>query len=775
MGIPGILKEIGRGERISLAKFAVEFFEKHNRPLRLAIDIAIWQFQNQSGQGGANPAVRTFYFRLLRLLSLPIHPLFIYDGPQKPGVKRNRIIHGDNHQSSAANKLSRQLLQLFRFPYLTAPGEAEAECAALQKSRIVDAVMSEDVDTLMFGATTVLRDWSSEGSRGNKSPTHVSVLHADKIKAQCGLDPNGMILVALLSGGDYDTEGVPGFGPGISCEIAKAGFGKDLIKANIQGDSKAMVEWRERLHRELKENTSRFFKRKFKAANVPENFPNQTVLHYYTEPAITSSAELKHLKTSLGDKWDQDIDIASLREFTADNFDWKYKTGAKKFIRSFTPAILAHRLRRKQYLETPSFVLQVCDRRQHFDSDAMPELRLEVIPQGVVDLKMHEEQDNPGFSELDGVRQEDENIFDAEGEDIGGSYPQQTPAPPSPRKMRKSPPYDPYLPEKIWLPESIVKVGIGSMVEEWELQQREIRADPKKFATRKCPKAANGMTTQNPISNFLRVQKNTIHSTNFGTGKEMPLAHESSTAPLLPPKETPLVRSAPARYATRASRQKAPSNPPAKLDGSVNPFSMAQRSAQIPVALIHTDATAIVDKIAPETATRIISTESSSSNTFASSALSQRQEKRPRATTCEPDVEKSGARTRRKNQALKRTQTDPVLIESSPPPPIAEEMLLPSHIGNQVADAVSPFNLQKPSSIERTLGAVGSQSETTAPLAPVIGATHRPHTLAHKTVASRESLPGFYREVSPSNETSHSGSKSVLRSKAARVSLIDLT
>lgn len=712
---------------------------------------------------------------MLRLLSLPIHPVFIYDGPQKPGIKRNKTIHGDNHQSSTPNKLSRQLLQLFRFPYLTAPGEAEAECAALQYSRVVDAVMSEDVDTLMFGATTVLRDWSSEGNRGNKSPTHVSVLFADKIKAKCGLDPNGMILVALLSGGDYDTEGVPGFGPGISCEIAKAGFGKELIKANIEDNSKAMAEWRDRLHRELKDNTSRFFKRKFKAANIPEIFPNQTILNYYTNPAITSSDDLKQLEANLVDEWDKNIDIASLREFTADNFDWKYKTGARKFIRSFTPAILAHRLRRKQYQENAPFVLQVCDRRQHFDSDAMPELRLEVIPQAVVGLNMHEELDNPGFLEQEGGRQEDENLFDVEGEDMGGSNPQETSAPLSPRKVRKSPPYDPYLPEKIWLPESIVKVGIGSMVEEWEMQQREIRADPKKFATRKCPKAANALATQNSISSFLKVQKPTEHFKNLESRKEISAAPDSSQIPLLLPKETSSARPAPPRYTTRASRQKSSSNPPAKLDGSVNPFSMAQRSAQIPMALIHTETAARADGIAPELATRTASTESSSLTTSAPSTRSRKQEKRPRATTCEPDVDGTGPRTRRKKQTLKRTQTDPVLIESSPPPPIAEEMSKPSNVDDRVVNAVSSFDSKKPSSAERGLGAVGTQNETPAPLAADIRPTDRLHTLMHKTVASRDSLPGFYRELSMSDEDLDVGSRSAFRSKATRVSLIDLT
>src|SRR5271155_768413 len=266
MGIPGcvvfacmrvgeanfgsILKEIGKGERIALSKLAVEHLERTRRPLRIAIDAAIWQFQNQAGQGGKNPALRTLFFRLLKLLALPIYPVFVYDGKNKPLTKRNKSVTA--YGTCVSNEMSKTLVQAFRFPFHTAPGEAEAECALLQNRGIVDAVMSQDVDAIMFGSTLTFRDWSKEGSRGNKTATHVNVLRQDEIKESTGLDSEGMILVALLSGGDYNTEGVPGFGPVLACEIAKAGFGTDLLELVQKDDLPGLQEWRERLQYELK-------------------------------------------------------------------------------------------------------------------------------------------------------------------------------------------------------------------------------------------------------------------------------------------------------------------------------------------------------------------------------------------------------------------------------------------------------------------------------------------------------------------------------------------
>ena len=206
-----IYRQLGPGQRIALSKLSIEHYEKCGRPLRVAIDISIWDYQTQLGEGGSNPVLRTFYYRLLRLLGLGIRPLFVFDGPQKPAVKRNQ--ERGYYGYSIANALSKQLLRLVGFPFHVAPGEAEAECALLQKEGIVDAVLSEDVDTLMFGCGVLLRNWSSEVTKGNSEPTHVNMYVAEDIIEKSGLTSNGMILVALMSGGDYDPDGIPGCGP----------------------------------------------------------------------------------------------------------------------------------------------------------------------------------------------------------------------------------------------------------------------------------------------------------------------------------------------------------------------------------------------------------------------------------------------------------------------------------------------------------------------------------------------------------------------------------
>ena len=507
MGIPGILKEIGKGERVALAKLAVEHLERTQRPLRIAIDAAIWNFQSQAGQGGKNPALRTLYYRLLRILALPIHPLFVYDGKNKPLVKRGKTV--SRWGSCIANETSKKLLQQFGFPVHVAPGEAEAECALLQRKGLVDMVMSQDGDAIMFGSNITLRDWSKEGTRGNKSPTHVNVLDLPRIKEMSGLDPDGMILVALLSGGDYNQDGVPGFGPALACEIARAGFGEDLLEFVRRQNEVGISEWRERLQYELESNESGYFRRKHKTLKVPDSFPDRTLLGYYTNPAISNARDLGNLEKKWLDTWDSAINILEMRDYVGQTFDWLYKPGAWKFVRGMAPSLLAHKLRlglAEQYVNSAE---QISERRRHFINDGVPELRISAIPAIVVGLDLEAEEDSPEYLESLATEHAEELGGDEDAvatelllsEEPAGSQ--------SPKKQRKSPPWRPTDPEKIWLPETVVKLGIPSLVEEWEQKQRDVLADPRKFATRKAKltRSKTAPAASRPINQFFGVTK----------------------------------------------------------------------------------------------------------------------------------------------------------------------------------------------------------------------------------------------------------------------------
>jgi hypothetical protein len=89
------------GERRSLANLAiVDGFENNVegfRGLRIGIDASIWFYHAAYGREGENPELRTLFFRCSRLLGIPLLPLFVFDGPKRPSIKRNKKISGKAH------------------------------------------------------------------------------------------------------------------------------------------------------------------------------------------------------------------------------------------------------------------------------------------------------------------------------------------------------------------------------------------------------------------------------------------------------------------------------------------------------------------------------------------------------------------------------------------------------------------------------------------------------------------------------------------------------
>jgi holliday junction resolvase YEN1 len=67
------------------------------RGLRIGIDASIWFFHAVYGRKGENPELRTLFFRCAKLVRTPFLPLFVFDGPKRPKVKRGKRITGERH------------------------------------------------------------------------------------------------------------------------------------------------------------------------------------------------------------------------------------------------------------------------------------------------------------------------------------------------------------------------------------------------------------------------------------------------------------------------------------------------------------------------------------------------------------------------------------------------------------------------------------------------------------------------------------------------------
>ena len=105
------------------------------------------------------------------------------------------------------------MLRLFGIPYITAPMEAEAQCAELVQLGLVEGIITDDSDVFLFGGTRILKNLF------NQSQT-VEVFLASDLTRELELEREKLIRLAYLLGSDY-VEGLPGVGPVIAMELIR--------------------------------------------------------------------------------------------------------------------------------------------------------------------------------------------------------------------------------------------------------------------------------------------------------------------------------------------------------------------------------------------------------------------------------------------------------------------------------------------------------------------------------------------------------------------------
>ncbi|WVR05038.1 hypothetical protein IAU60_002050 [Kwoniella sp. DSM 27419] len=321
MGVPGLWDLLRpAAARTSLSKLSRDAFLSNrggHRALKLGIDASIWIFHAQQTYVGENPFLRTIFFKITALMQHPVLPVFVFDGPNKPGQKRNQNVAGQFGTGDHRSRQFKALLDVCGLEWWNAPGEAETELAVMNRQGKIDAVLSDDVDALLFGATCLLRNNSptlsgaqaSSTGRNNSARGDMRAYEmyessavrriwtsredtALKTEEDCRM---AMVLIGLLGGGDYAPEGLPSIGPTISFGLAHAGLA-DFLKHYVTDRSTfdhGLPEIHQRITDELRTNASKQIGRKYpdranKLGVIPPTtlFPEFT-LEAYLNPAAS--------------------------------------------------------------------------------------------------------------------------------------------------------------------------------------------------------------------------------------------------------------------------------------------------------------------------------------------------------------------------------------------------------------------------------------------------------------------------------------------------------
>ncbi|TPX73707.1 hypothetical protein CcCBS67573_g05020 [Chytriomyces confervae] len=171
------------------------------------------------------------------------------------------------------------LLKLFGIPYITAPMEAESQCAWLASVDLVDGIITDDSDVFLFGGSNVYKNMFN-------SNKFVECYERSNIQRQLGLNRPHLILLAFLLGSDY-TEGVDGIGVVSGLEILNEFCEDGLATAAVKGemDVEAALEGLDAFRDWV------LLIAKVRNLELPQDFPNRRVFDAYFRPEVNDNTD----------------------------------------------------------------------------------------------------------------------------------------------------------------------------------------------------------------------------------------------------------------------------------------------------------------------------------------------------------------------------------------------------------------------------------------------------------------------------------------------------
>jgi len=330
MGILGLSKLIA-----DVAPGAVKENEMKNyfgRKVAVDASMCLYQFlvavrqegnQLTSADGETTSHLMGFFYRTIRMVDNGLKPVYVFDG-KPPTMKGGELAKRAERREQAQvaldkaeeagnqediekfskrlvkvtrthNEEAKKLLGLMGIPYVEAPCEAEAQCAALAKAGKVYGVATEDMDALTFGTPILLRHMTYSEAR--KMP--IKEFHLEKILAEMELSQQEFIDICILLGCDY-CDSIRGIGPKRAIELLRTYKSIETILEKI--DTKKYVP--------------------------PENWPFEEARRLFKEPEVVDAAEVDL-------KWNEP-DVEALVKFMCEEKgfnDERIRNGAKKLIK----------------------------------------------------------------------------------------------------------------------------------------------------------------------------------------------------------------------------------------------------------------------------------------------------------------------------------------------------------------------------------------------------------------------------------------------------------
>ncbi|KAF8833963.1 PIN domain-like protein [Paxillus ammoniavirescens] len=245
--------------------------------------------------------------------------VFVFDGPNRPSIKcKKKVVATPPWLTECLMDMA----EAFGFEAYTAPGEAEAELAFLNQHKMIDAVITEDSDCLVFGAVKVLRCVNGLDQLNMYLSSEIAASH------EVSLSCSGLLLMAVLCGGDYNN-GLRGCGWTTALGLARYRLGDNLFDAmhNLEAADLAafITSWRDRLCQMLARDPAGHLRRCHPAlAKIASSgsFPDLDVVRAYTHPVTSGDVHQIIFPRS------RQLNVDWLAYMCELRFGWTHKTPA---------------------------------------------------------------------------------------------------------------------------------------------------------------------------------------------------------------------------------------------------------------------------------------------------------------------------------------------------------------------------------------------------------------------------------------------------------------
>lgn len=139
--------------------------------------------------------------KTLSMIEKGIFPVWVFDGPP-PRLKGDTLMVRSTREKSKKSYVSIKaqeikeiisLLEAMGIPYIIAPGEAEAQCAALNLMGLVQIVITNDIDAILFGCKTMVK----------YNGTDISGIDTTSVLNSLKLTQLQLIQLSCIVGNDY--------------------------------------------------------------------------------------------------------------------------------------------------------------------------------------------------------------------------------------------------------------------------------------------------------------------------------------------------------------------------------------------------------------------------------------------------------------------------------------------------------------------------------------------------------------------------------------------